>query len=61
MKIIKYTNVEGEFILAIQTNPKSPIKIIGVFEDYAQMNEHYETVMVTLKVLNKKVIVIDNI
>lgn len=61
MRIIKYVNIEGEYILAIHTNPKSPIKIIGVFEDYAQMNEHYETVMVTLKVLNKKVIVIDNI
>lgn len=61
MKIIKDVNIAGEYILAIQTNPKSPIKVIGVFEDYAQFNEHYETVKVTLKVLNKKVVSIDNI
>lgn len=61
MRILKDTNVAGEYILAIQTNPKSPIKVIGVFEDYAQMNEHYETVKVTLKALNEKVVAIDNI
>lgn len=61
MRILKDTNVAGEFILAIQSNPRAPIKVIGVFEDYVQMNEHYETVKVTLKALNKKVISIDNI
>ena len=61
MRILKDSNEEGNFVLSIQANAKSEIKVVGIFDTLANMNAHYETVKVTLKALNKKVVCVDNI
>jgi hypothetical protein len=61
MRILKDINEEGQFVLSIQNNAKSEIKIVGIFAELANMNAHYETVKCTLKALNKKVVCVDNI
>ena len=61
MRILKDINEEGNFVLSIQATTKSGIKVIGIFESLAQINAHYETVKMTLKALNRKVVCVDNI
>ena len=59
MRIIKSVDEEGNYVLSIQTSNKSEVKIIGIFEDYAQMNEHYETTKVIMKAINKRYSIAD--
>ena len=61
MRILKDINEERNFVLSIQANAKSEIKVVGIFDTLASLNVHYETVKVTLKALNKKVVCVDNI
>lgn len=61
MRILKDLNEENKYVLAIQNNTKAEIKIIGVFNTLADLNTHYESVKITLKALNKKVVCVDNI
>lgn len=61
MIIYKDVNEAGEFTLSIAKNSKAPLYIVGVFSDLHKMNDAYEMVKTTLRLLNKKVQVIDNI
>lgn len=61
MRILKDMNEERNFVLSIQANAKSEIKVVGIYDSLSAMNAHYETVKTTLKALNKKVVCVDNI
>lgn len=61
MIIFKDTNAVGEYELSIAKNSKQPKLIIGTFNDIPKMNEAYEMIKATLRALNKKVQVVDNI
>lgn len=61
MIIYKDVNEMGDFVLSIAKNSKEPKAIIGVFSDLHKMGDAYEMVKTTLRLLNKKVQVIDNI
>lgn len=61
MIIYKDVNENGEFILSIAKNSKSNLIIIGVFTDMHRMSDAYEMIKATLRALNKKVQVVDNI
>lgn len=61
MIIFKDTNAVGEYELSIAKNSKEPKLILGTFNDIPKMNEAYEMIKATLRALNKKVQVVDNI
>ena len=61
MIIFKDVAENGEFVLSIAKNSKKPKYIVGVFSDLHKMGDAYEMVKTTLRLLNKKVQVIDNI
>lgn len=61
MIIYKDVNEMGEFTLSIAKNSKEPKHIVGIFTDLHKMSDAYEMVKTTLRLLNKKVQVIDNI
>lgn len=61
MIIFKDVAENGEFVLSIAKNSKEPKYNVGVFSDLHKMGDAYEMVKTTLRLLNKKVQVIDNI
>ena len=61
MIIFKDVAENGEFILSIAKNSKEPKHTVGVFSDLHKMSDAYEMVKTTLRLLNKKAQVIDNI
>lgn len=61
MIIYKDIAENGEFSLSIAKNSKEPKLIIGTFNDIPKMSEAYEMIKATLRALNKKVQVVDNI
>lgn len=61
MIIYKDIAENGEFMLSIAKNSKEPKLILGTFNDIPKMNESYEMIKATLRALNKKVQVVDNI
>lgn len=61
MIIFKDVAENGEFVLSIAKNSKEAKHIVGVFSDLHKMSDAYEMVKTTLRLLNKKVQVIDNI
>lgn len=61
MIIYKDIGENGEFVLSIAKNSKEPKLILGTFNDIPKMNEAYEMIKATLRALNKKVQVVDNI
>ena len=61
MIIYKDIAENGGFMLSIAKNSKEPKLILGTFNDITKMNEAYEMIKATLRALNKKVQVVDNI
>lgn len=61
MIIYKDVNDMGEFVLSISKNGKSEKIIIGLFTNLHKMSDAYEMIKATLRALNKKVQVVDNI
>lgn len=61
MIIFKDTNAVGEYELSIAKNTKSEKILLGVFSDLHEVSDAYEMIKATLRALNKKVQVVDNI
>lgn len=61
MIIYKDVTENGEFALSIAKNGKAEKMLLGVFTDLHKLSDAYEMVKTTLRVLNKKVQVVDNI
>lgn len=61
MIIYKDVTEDGEFTLSIAKNGKSEKILLGLFSDLYKVNDAYEMIKATLRALNKKVQVVDNI
>lgn len=61
MIIYKDVTEGGEFTLSIAKNGKSDKILLGLFSDLHEVSDAYEMIKVTLRALNKKVQVVDNI
>ena len=61
MIIYKDVTENGEFSLSIAKNGKSEKILLGLFSDLHEVSDSYEMIKATLRALNKKVQVVDNI